>query len=138
MIQHAITFGVGILMRLWNEHQKEKAQEQKMLIAIATKNKEIINEAKDKVIASTFMQTMMMIMVMSALAVVAGFSLIAAWMDVPLVIETVEKSGFWIFSTDVKVFKEVSGLLLPEEFRVVIIAATEFIFGAVVGGIGRR
>ena len=138
MIQHAITFGVGILMRLRNEHQKEKAQEQKMLIAIATKNKEIINEAKDKVIASTFMQTMMMIMVMSALAVVAGFSLIAAWMDVPLVIETVEKSGFWIFSTDVKVFKEVSGLLLPEEFRVVIIAATEFIFGAVVGGIGRR
>ena len=138
MLQHAITFGVGILLRIFNEHQKSKEKEQKLLLAAATKKQEFINEAKESVVASTFLQTMMMILVVVALTVVAGFSLIATFLEQPLVVETIVKKGFWIFSHDVKEFKEITGLFLPEEFRIVIISATEFIFGAIVGGIGRR
>ena len=138
MWTHAIQFGLGVALRLFNEHQKSKEKENKMMLAAATQRQEFIDKAHENIASSTFLQTMMMFMVMSAFIVVAGFSLIASFLNVPLVVETIETSGFWIFSKEVKVFKEITGLLLPEEFRTVIIAATEFIFGAVVGGIGRR
>lgn len=138
MWEHIITFGVGIVMRLWNEQRKDDAAERDYLIKARDARVEDLNNIRQETIKSTFLQTMMMFMVMTAFLIVAGFSLIASWLDVPLVVETIEQSGFWIFSKDITVFKEITGLLLPEEFRTVIIMATEFIFGAVVGGIGRR
>ena len=138
MWTHVINFGLGVLLRLFNEHQKASDKNHALMMAAATKRNEFINQAKESTVGSTFLQSLMMVMIISALMVVAGFSLIASMLDVPLVVETIKTSGFWIFETEVTEFKEVTGLFLPEEFRSIIIAATEFIFGAIIGGIGRR
>lgn len=138
MWTHIINFGVGIALRLFNEHQKSKEKEHKMMLAAATQRQELIDHAKADLKDTPFLQSVMLFMVVSAFIIVAGFSLVAAALDQPLVVETIVKKGFWIFSHDVTEFKEISGVFLPEEFRLVVIAATEFIFGAIVGGIGRR
>ena len=138
MWTHVIQFGLGIVLRLWNEHSKDKAKQHNMMMAAATKRQEFIDKAKEATVASTFLQSMMMFMVVSAFIIVAGFSLLAGYLEQPLVVEQVVTKGFWIFSKEVTEFVQVNGVFLPEEFRLVVIAATEFIFGAIIGGIGRR
>jgi hypothetical protein len=133
-----ISFAVGIVMRFLNEHSKDKAKQQEFLFKAALAKNNTINMAKEATASSTFLQIMMSMLVFGSFVVIAGFSLLAALLDLPLVIETIKSEGFWIFSKDVKTFTEITGLLLPEEFRFVIIECTKFLFGAVVGGIGRR
>ena len=137
-----VEFGLGVFLRLFNEHNKQKAADQKMTLALVSKQTEIINQARTDVAKSTFLQELMMLMVVVALLVAGAFPILAVWLDVPLVVlwEHTVTSGFWIFqsSKEVRELVPVEGLYLVPEIMAVIASATRFLFGAVIGGIGRR
>lgn len=83
-----------------------------------------------------------MLMVVVALLVAGAFPILAVYLDVPLVVlwEHTVTSGFWIFqsSKEVRELVPVEGLYLVPEIMAVIASATRVVFGAVIGGIGRR
>lgn len=142
MLSHAINFGLGVVLRLANEHFKAKEKEQKLNMALISKKTEILEMQHEKVAASTFLQSLMMTMVFVAMGVLVLFPMLAVFLDVPLVVlwERTVQSGFWIFSSTktVESWEIINGLYLPEEFKAVMIAAIEFTFGVVLGGVGRR
>ena len=137
-----VEFGLGVFLRLFNEHNKQKAVDQKMTLALVSKQTEIIGQARDDVAKSTFLQELMMLMVVVALLVAGAFPILAVYLDVPLVVlwEHTVTSGFWIFqsSKEVRELVPVEGLYLVPEIMAVIASATRVVFGAVIGGIGRR
>ena len=139
---HVINFGLGIVMRIFNEERKAAKEDREFQMAVAAQNMEYMNKAKEKVVHSTFLQTMMMAMVIVGLGVMVLFPLIAAIYDIPLFLlhEYVQETGilFWKASVPIKEFLQVNGLYFPKEVTTILIAATEFVFGAVVGGVGRR
>ena len=139
---HVINFGLGILLRLWNEERKAKKDADRMQMALLSKKMEVLSNQHERVAGSTFLQFMMMCMVFVAMGVLVVFPLIAAFGDIPLFIlhEYVQETGFlfWKSAMVVQEWTQVNGLYLPEEFQMVMIAAIEFIFGAIVGGVGRR
>ena len=137
-----IEFGLGVFLRLFNEHNKQKAVDHKMTLALVSQQTEIINKAREDVTKSTFLQELMMLMVVVALLIAGAFPILAVWLDVPLVVlwEHTVTNGFWIFqsSKEVRELVPVEGLYLVPEILAVIASATRFLFGAVIGGIGRR
>lgn len=137
-----ISFGLGIVLRIWNEERKAAAASHKLQMAVATKNYEILSDHRDAVSKSTFLQFMMMCMVFVAMGVLVMFPLLSAFFDIPLFIlhEYIQETGFlfWKGTKTVSEWMVVDGLYLPAEFQILLIEAIKFIFGAVVGGIGRR
>lgn len=142
LITEFISFGLGIVMRIWNEERKASAEKHKLDMAIASKKFEILNAQHKQVAGSSFLQFMMMIMVFVAMGALVLFPLIAAFADIPLFIlhSYVKETGilFWKSMTTIHEWREIQGLYLPEEFQILLIEAIKFIFGAIVGGIGRR
>ena len=139
---HIINFGLGILMRIWNEERKASKEDREFQLAIAAQKMEWMDKARDRVTHSTFLQTMMMALVFVMLGVLVLFPLLAAFADIPLFIlhEYVKETGilFWKSTVPIKEFLQVNGLYFPKEVSIILISATEFVFGAVVGGVGRR
>ena len=137
-----ISFGVGIVVRLFNEHQKASERAAKFNMAVAARNNEVLKEARADVQKSTFLQEMSMLLLIVALLVAAAFPVLALVLDVPLVIlwERTVSSGFWIFSSTktLATLESINGLYLVPEIMSVIVHATQFVFGAMVGGLGRR
>ena len=137
-----ISFGLGVVLRVWNEERKAAKEQQKLQMAAATQNYEFLKDHRESVVKSTFLQSMMMGMVFVAMGVLVAFPLIAAVYDIPLFIlhTYVEETGilFWKGTKHVSEWVTVHGLYLPEEFQILMIEAIKFIFGAVVGGVGRR
>ena len=139
---HVINFGLGIVMRIYNEERKAAKEDREFQMAVAAQNMEYMNKAREQVTHSTFLQTMMMGMVIVGLGVMVLFPLVAAIYDIPLFLlhEYVKETGilFWKTATPIKEFLQVNGLYFPKEVTTILIAATEFVFGAVIGGVGRR
>ena len=50
-----IEFGLGVFLRLFNEHNKQKAVDHKMTLALVSQQTEIINKAREDVAKSTFL-----------------------------------------------------------------------------------
>ena len=137
-----VEFGLGVFLRLFNEHNKQKAADHKMTMALVSKQTDIISQAREDVAKSTFLQELMMLMVVVALVVAGAFPILAVYLDVPLVVlwEHTVTNGFWVFQStkEVRELVSVEGLYLVPEIMAVIASATRFLFGAVVAGIGRR
>ena len=142
IITDLISFGLGVLLRVFNEERKAKAEDHKLQLAVASQNYDMLKDHRTAVVGSTFLQTMMMIMVFVAMGVLVLFPLLAAFADIPLFIlhEYVKETGilFWKSTEVVHDWMQINGLYLPEEFQILMIEAIKFIFGAVVGGVGRR
>ena len=137
-----IEFGLGVFLRLFNEHNKQKASDHKMTLALISKQTEIINDSRDAVAKSTFLQELMMLLVVVALVIAGAFPVLAVYLEVPLVVlwEHTVTSGFWVFQStkEVRELVPVEGLYLVPEVMAVIASATRFLFGVVAGGVGRR
>lgn len=142
ILTEVISFGLGVVLRIFNEERKANRENHKLQMAIATQKYEILQDQRNAVVSSTFLQMMMMVMVFVALGVLVMFPLISAFFDIPLFIlhTYVQETGilFWKGTQHVSEWMQIEGLYLPEEFQVLLIEAIKFIFGAVVGGIGRR
>jgi len=139
---HAINFGFGILLRIWNEERKAAKEKHEREQALLANKMEILDKQHVYVRESSFLQFMMMVMVFVAMGVLVLFPLVAALGDIPLFLlhEYTKETGilFWKSSQVVWEWAQVNGLYIPHEFQLVMLSAIEFIFGAVVGGIGRR
>ena len=142
ILTEVISFGLGVVLRIWNEERKASAENHKLQMAVATQKYEILQNQQKAVAGSSFLQFMMMCMIFVAMGVLVAFPLIAAVWDIPLFIlhSYVQETGilFWKGTKTVTEWMEISGLYLPEEFQILLVEAIKFIFGAVVGGIGRR
>ena len=142
IITHLLSTGLGVGMRLWNEHRKDVQANERMRTAALAQNAQLLNEQQKTVNASPWMQDMILMMVMIAMLAMFAFPLIAVALDVDLVVllEQVKTSGFWIFKSNetVKTFEYISGLYLEPELIAIVTHATTFFFGAAAAGMGRR
>lgn len=138
----AISFGVGVVVRLWNEHQKQKAADAKLQMAMLTNQHKILHETREHVARTTFAQMGIFVLLGFAVLTLFAFPLVAAFTDLPLFLfhTYLEETGFWIFSgvKEVTELVTIDGLYLPEETTTIISAAVSFFFGVVGAGIGRK
>ena len=111
-------------------------------MAVWTKNSEMVKEARDSVVKSTFLQFMVLMMVIIALAALIGLPLFAALFDIPLFVtlEFWKETGalFWKSSVMVTEVMQINGLWLDPEFAHIVQGAISMVFGNVVAGMGRR
>jgi hypothetical protein len=142
LLSHALNFGAGLLVRFLNEGQKDRQMQFEMAVAAASQRHEFMAAAKDQVVKTPVLQAFLGLLLIASLSALIAFPLLAVVWEVPLtfIFERVVETGFWIFSSTelVTTIEQTTGLYLPKEFQVVIIAILEFITGAVVGGLGRR
>ena len=138
----AISFGVGVFVRLWNEHQKQKAADAKLQMAMLTKQHNILQETREHVAKTTFAQIGIFVLLGFAVVTLFAFPLVAAFTDLPLYLfhTYLVDTGFWIFSgvKEVTELVTINGLYLPEEATTIMTAAVSFFFGVVGAGVGRR
>lgn len=138
---HLLNFGVGLAFRFLNEERKSAQMNHELNMAAATQNAEMMRAARENLGRTPVLQVFLGIMLMSSLAALIAFPLVAVYLDVPLVFiweRAVETGIFFKRMVDVQSIETVTGLFLPHEFQTVIIVVLEFITGAVVGGLGRR